>query len=210
MPLPRYGVILRNAFRSNTVRTFPRSPRIGPFPPSGAGGQSTTGGSFDRRNTVEQVLLKTPPSGTYAVAVRSFTVPSGPQPFAVVATGDFDADEPPPPPPTGTVFFDDFESDLGWTVNPSGTDTATAGLWERGNPETTTSSGTKQQGTTVSGVNRPDDPHPDRGGGRVGRESGRGRRGQRPDRGAVDRSGPLSPAWTPHSAVESRRGRGRG
>jgi len=72
----------------------------------------------------------------------------------VVATGDFDAGPPPPPPPpTGTVFFDDFETDQGWTVNPSGTDTATAGQWERGNPETTTSSGTKQQGTTVSGVN---------------------------------------------------------
>ena len=52
-----------------------------------------------------------------------------------------------------TVFFDDFESNLGWTTNPFGTDTATTGLWERGNPETTTSSGTKQQGTTVSGVN---------------------------------------------------------
>jgi hypothetical protein len=52
-----------------------------------------------------------------------------------------------------TVFFDDFESNLGWTTNPSGTDTATSGLWERGDPETTTSSGTKQQGTTVSGVN---------------------------------------------------------
>lgn len=61
--------------------------------------------------------------------------------FAVSSTG-----------PT-TVFFDDFETSLGWTTNPFGTDTATTGLWERGNPETTTSSGTKQQGTTVSGVN---------------------------------------------------------
>jgi hypothetical protein len=53
----------------------------------------------------------------------------------------------------GTVFFDDFETDRGWARNPLGTDTATTGLWERANPETTTSSGTKQQGTTVSGVN---------------------------------------------------------
>ncbi|HEX2163775.1 MAG TPA: endopeptidase [Thermoanaerobaculia bacterium] len=52
-----------------------------------------------------------------------------------------------------TVFFDDFETAQGWTTDPSGTDTATSGLWERGNPETTTSSGTKQQGTTPSGVN---------------------------------------------------------
>ena len=50
-----------------------------------------------------------------------------------------------------TVFSDNFETSLGWTRNPSGTDTATLGLWERANPETTTSSGTKQMGTTASG-----------------------------------------------------------
>ncbi len=50
-----------------------------------------------------------------------------------------------------TVFSDTFESSLGWTRNPSGTDTATLGLWERANPESTSSSGTKQMGTTVSG-----------------------------------------------------------
>jgi subtilisin family serine protease len=55
-------------------------------------------------------------------------------------------------PPT-TIFFDDFETSQGWTTNASGTDTATTGQWARANPETTTSSGTKQQGTTVSGVN---------------------------------------------------------
>lgn len=52
-----------------------------------------------------------------------------------------------------TVFSDDFETNRGWTTNPLGTDTATTGRWARGNPETTTSSGTKQQGTTPSGVN---------------------------------------------------------
>ncbi len=50
-----------------------------------------------------------------------------------------------------TIFFDDFETNKGWTVNPSGSDTATLGKWERANPESTSSSGTKQQGTTVSG-----------------------------------------------------------
>ncbi len=58
-----------------------------------------------------------------------------------------------PAPGPVTVFFDNFETALGWTTNPNGTDTATAGLWERGDPETTTSSGTKQLGTTVSGTN---------------------------------------------------------
>lgn len=57
------------------------------------------------------------------------------------------------PPPPANVFFDDFESDQGWTTNPSGTDTATTGQWERANPQDTNSSGPKQLGTTYSGVN---------------------------------------------------------
>src|SRR6266545_1573089 len=47
-----------------------------------------------------------------------------------------------------TVFFDNFETNQGWTTNPNGTDTATTGQWERGDPETTTSGGTMQLGTT--------------------------------------------------------------
>ncbi|MEM7352559.1 MAG: S8 family serine peptidase, partial [Acidobacteriota bacterium] len=56
-----------------------------------SGGQSTTGGSADRVNTVEQVLIASPTPGAYTVTVRSFTVPNGPQPFALVATGDLAA-----------------------------------------------------------------------------------------------------------------------
>ncbi|MEV4621007.1 M14 family zinc carboxypeptidase [Asanoa sp. NPDC049573] len=52
-----------------------------------------------------------------------------------------------------TVYSDTFESATGWTTNPSGTDTATNGQWVRGDPAATTSSGTKQLGTTVSGTN---------------------------------------------------------
>src|SRR6185436_7948560 len=40
------------------------------------------------RNTLEQVLLAAPAPGTYTVTVRSFNVPNGPQPFALVAAGD--------------------------------------------------------------------------------------------------------------------------
>ncbi len=58
-----------------------------------------------------------------------------------------------PAPPEEVVFFDDFETNQGWTVNPLATDTATLGRWERGDPQATSSSGTKQLGTTVSGVN---------------------------------------------------------
>jgi carboxypeptidase T len=55
---------------------------------------------------------------------------------------------------TGTqVYLDNFETATGWTTNPSATDTATSGAWERGDPEATDSSGPKQLGTTVSGVN---------------------------------------------------------
>jgi carboxypeptidase T len=52
-----------------------------------------------------------------------------------------------------TVWSDDFETNKGWTTNPSGTDTATTGAWERGDPEPTSSSGAKQLGTTTSGSN---------------------------------------------------------
>ena len=53
-----------------------------------------------------------------------------------------------------TIFSDDFEPARGWrTWNRGGTDTATGGLFERGNPQATSSSGAKQLGTTASGVN---------------------------------------------------------
>jgi hypothetical protein len=48
-------------------------------------------------------------------------------------------------------FFDDLEGAKGWRGNPDGTDTATAGRWQRGNPEPTAYRGPKQLGTTVSG-----------------------------------------------------------
>ena len=58
------------------------------------------------------------------------------------------------PPAPNTVFFDNFETNLGWTVNPNATDTATTGLWERGDPEQATSGTTVTQlGTTISGTN---------------------------------------------------------
>jgi subtilisin family serine protease len=50
-----------------------------------------------------------------------------------------------------TIFFDNFETALGWATNPNGTDTATTGQWARANPEDTNSGGPKQLGTTVSG-----------------------------------------------------------
>ncbi len=48
-------------------------------------------------------------------------------------------------------LWDDFEVSRGWTVNPDGTDTATGGAWQRGNPEATSYGGLRQLGTTTSG-----------------------------------------------------------
>ena len=115
-----------------------------------SGGASAAGGAADRRNTLEQVLLNAPAAGTYTVTVTSFTVPNGPQPFALVLTGN--ATEGSAPPVT-TVFEDNFETNTGWTTNAGGTDTATTGRWERGDPEATSDNGAKQLGTTTSGVN---------------------------------------------------------
>jgi hypothetical protein len=56
-------------------------------------------------------------------------------------------------PPPGSVFFDDFESDRGWTRNVSGIDTASTGMWERADPQDTAyNTGLMQLGTTVSGT----------------------------------------------------------
>ena len=65
----------------------------------------------------------------------------------------FEMSRAPAPVPDVVVFADDFETNRGWTTNPNGTDTATTGQWERGDPQSTSSSGTKQLGTTVSGIN---------------------------------------------------------
>lgn len=48
-------------------------------------------------------------------------------------------------------MFDDLEVDEGWTVDPEGTDTATAGAWDLGNPQGTDALGPKQMETAWSG-----------------------------------------------------------
>ncbi len=48
-------------------------------------------------------------------------------------------------------FFDDFEGSTGWTLDPDGTDTATAGRWQRANPAGTRSDGPKQLDAATSG-----------------------------------------------------------
>ena len=54
-------------------------------------------------------------------------------------------------PPT-TVYADTFETATGWATNASGTDTATAGQWQRADPAATSSGVALQLGTTTSGT----------------------------------------------------------
>ncbi|HEX6736956.1 MAG TPA: hypothetical protein VF310_01655, partial [Vicinamibacteria bacterium] len=122
-----------------------------------AGNVSTAGGSPNSVDTVENVFVSQPAAGRWTVEVRAAEInrdahlatTAADAVFALVVTGARRGGTGGPV----TVFADDFESDRGWTRNPSATDTATTGLWERGNPEDTTSNGPKQLGTTVSGVN---------------------------------------------------------
>ena len=52
------------------------------------------------------------------------------------------------------MFSDGFETNLGWSVNPGGTDTAITGAWQRGVPQQT-ASGTSvmQLGSCAGGAN---------------------------------------------------------
>lgn len=66
-----------------------------------SGGWSTTGGSADNVNNVENVYIQSP-SGTYTVTVSAFNVPNGPQKFALVVDGGTIST---PPPPTSTGYL---------------------------------------------------------------------------------------------------------
>jgi carboxypeptidase T len=50
------------------------------------------------------------------------------------------------------AFDDDLEVARGWMRDAQGTDTATGGRWQRGDPAATSASGPKQSGTTTSGI----------------------------------------------------------
>jgi hypothetical protein len=68
------------------------------------GGVSTTGGTADRRNTVEQVRFAAPAPGSYTLRVRGFNVPgsaldgSTRQGYGLVASGAFGIPDPTPLP----------------------------------------------------------------------------------------------------------------
>lgn len=87
-----------------------------------SGGSSTTGGTADVRNNVEQVHINAPAVGTWTVRVRATAVNSGKQGYAVVATGAID----PPAPPSSltleatppTLVAPGIETTINVTITP--------------------------------------------------------------------------------------------
>jgi hypothetical protein len=67
-----------------------------------SGGWSTTGGTADRRNNVENVYLQSPAAGIYTVTVKGYNIPNGPQKFALAVDGGAISA---PPAPTSTGFL---------------------------------------------------------------------------------------------------------
>jgi fibronectin type 3 domain-containing protein len=82
-----------------------------------AGGQSIAGGSPDRLNNVEQVLLAAPMPGLYTITVRAFNVPSSAQPFALVISGGVNRAAIPPTTVTATAVSNT-QISVSWTAVP--------------------------------------------------------------------------------------------
>ncbi len=68
-----------------------------------SGGWSTTGGTADRRNNVENVYIQSPAAGIYTVTVNAFNIPNGPQKFALAIDGGTLGTGPTPTPTNTTV-----------------------------------------------------------------------------------------------------------
>lgn len=92
-----------------------------------SGGWSTTGGSADRRNNVENVYIQSPAAGTYTITINGFNIPNGPQKFALVVDGGTLGTGPTPTP--------------GPTNTPTNTPTATFTPTPTNTPAPTTSTG---------------------------------------------------------------------
>ena len=91
-------------------------------------GQSSTGGSYDLVNNVEQVLINTPETGTYTVRIDAPTVNTpGPQGFALLATGDIIPFVPTPTIESITPSSGEADTEVNIT-NLAGTNFQTEGL----------------------------------------------------------------------------------
>ena len=70
-------------------------------------------GSFDTTNNDEGVRVTNPTIGNWTVEVRATSVPQGPQPFALVVSGDLVQCAAPPPPPASVVAAPDGPNAIG-------------------------------------------------------------------------------------------------
>jgi serine protease AprX len=103
-----------------------------------SGGWSTTGGSADRRNNVENVYVASPVSGTWTVTVSGYNVPFDRQPFGLVvdsgvATGGDNVDP--------VASFTSSCTDLDCTFTDTSTDSdgnLVAWAWDFGDGSTST------------------------------------------------------------------------
>jgi len=69
---------LSNTYKGNVFGTFTQAESI------------PNAGSYDPRNTTEGVIVNAPAAGEWRIRIEGTNVPSGPQPFAIVAVADLD------------------------------------------------------------------------------------------------------------------------
>lgn len=82
-----------------------------------SGGQSSTGGNFDNVNNVEQVAITNPGNGNLIIRVIASDIPSGPQGYALVVSGNVsECSNPPAAPSNLTVTPGPNQLMLSWTA----------------------------------------------------------------------------------------------
>ncbi|UCD20039.1 MAG: S8 family serine peptidase [candidate division WOR-3 bacterium] len=106
-----------------------------------ASGQSVIGGSYDTLNVEECMRVNSPPSGNWTIRVDGFHCPYGPQPFAIVVTGDLAASAQP-----NVVYQSSIIDDAGGNnngrVDPGETVEITVTLKNNGTVDATNATGT--------------------------------------------------------------------
>ncbi|HEX7319365.1 MAG TPA: S8 family serine peptidase [bacterium] len=106
-----------------------------------SGGQSATGGSADTVNVEECVRRNSPTAGNWTIRVDASHVPNGPQPFAIVVTGDLGtASQPSIVYETNTI--DDAGGNNNGKVDPGETVNMTVTLRNDGSTNATNTNGT--------------------------------------------------------------------
>jgi serine protease AprX len=114
-----------------------------------SGGWSTTGGSADSVNNVENVYIQNAAAGTWTVTVSGANVPMGPQPFALVVDGTGTAGPNNPP----TAGFGSSCTDLTCTFTDTSSDSdgsVVSWAWDFGDGNTSTAQNPVHTYTTAN------------------------------------------------------------